>query len=81
MLRSRVMAVGNYVDWHFNEDYYLWIRMAEAGYRFANLPDVLVNVRVGNDMYNRRGGLKYFQSEWKLQKYMYNHHIISGGGI
>lgn len=77
MLRSRIIAVGNYLDWHFNEDYYLWIRMAEAGYTFANLPDILVNVRVGKEMYARRGGWKYFQSEKGLQDYMLKHKIIS----
>lgn len=77
MLRSRVIAVGNYLDWHFNEDYYLWIRMAEAGYRFANLPDTLINVRVGKEMYKRRGGLRYFKSEERLQRYMLRHRIIS----
>lgn len=77
MLRSRVLAIGNYVDWHFNEDFYLWIRMAEAGYIFANLPDTLVNVRVGKDMYARRGGWKYFKSEKGLQDYMYSHNMIS----
>lgn len=77
MLRSRVIAVGNYLDWHFNEDYYLWIRMAEAGYRFANLPDTLVNVRVGKEMYARRGGWKYFKSEKGLQDYMLGHKMIS----
>lgn len=77
MSRSRVIAVGNYLDWHFNEDYYLWIRMAEAGCRFANLPDTLVNVRVGKEMYARRGGWKYFKSEKGLQDYMLSHKIIS----
>ena len=77
MLRSRVLAVGNYMDWHFNEDYYLWIRMAEANCKFANLPDTLVNVRVGKDMYARRGGWRYFKSEAGLQGYMLNHKIIS----
>lgn len=75
--RSRILEVGNYLDWHYNEDYYLWIRMAEAGYQFANLPDTLVNVRVGKEMYQRRGGWKYFQSEKGLQDYMLNHNIIS----
>ena len=77
MLRSRVVAIGNYLDWHYNEDYYLWIRMAEAGYRFANLPDTLVNVRVGKEMYARRGGWKYFKSEKGLQDYMLKHKMIS----
>ncbi len=75
--KQAVMSVGNYLPWHFNEDYYLWIRMAEAGCRFANLPDTLVNVRVGADMYRRRGGWKYFKSEKCLQDYMLRHRIIS----
>lgn len=77
MRRSKVLAVGNYIDWHYNEDYYLWIRMAEAGYKFANLPDTLVNVRVGKDMYARRGGWKYFKSEKGLQDYMLRKKMIS----
>lgn len=76
MLRSRVLVVGNYLDWHFNEDYYLWIRMALAGCSFANLPHTLVNVRVGKDMYARRGGWKYFKSEEGLQRYMLQHNLI-----
>lgn len=77
MLRSPVLKVGGYLDWYCNEDYYLWIRMAEAGYKFANLPDTLVNVRVGKDMYARRGGWQYFKSEAGLQKYMLRHKIIT----
>lgn len=77
MRRSKVLEVGNYIDWHFNEDYYLWIRMAEAGCKFANLPDTLVNVRVGKEMYARRGGWKYFKSEKGLQDYMLKKKIIS----
>ena len=51
--------------------------MALANMSFANLPDVLVNVRVGEEMYQRRGGMKYFKSEAKLQGYMMKHGIIS----
>lgn len=74
--KSEVLSVGNYQDWFWNEDYYLWIRMMLAGCKFANLPDVLVNVRVGKDMYARRGGWRYFKSEAKLQHYMWKHHLI-----
>ena len=77
MLRSPVSKVGGYLDWYCDEDYYLWIRMAEAGCHFANLPDTLVNVRVGKDMYRRRGGWRYFKSEADLQKYMLQHKIIN----
>lgn len=77
MRRKMVLAVGNYQDWHFNEDYWLWIRMAEAGCRFANLPQTLVNVRVGEEMYARRGGWKYFKSEKGLQDYMLRRKMIA----
>lgn len=75
--RSEVLRAGNYQPWFWNEDYYLWIRMMMAGCKFANLPDTLVNVRVGKDMYARRGGWKYFISEKGLQDYMLQHKIIS----
>ena len=75
--KSAILAVGGYIDWHYEEDYYLWIRMVQASYKFQNLPLNLVNVRVGKEMYNRRGGYKYFKSEAKLQTYMWKHKIIS----
>ena len=77
--KSEVLRVGNYQDWFWNEDYYLWIRMLLGGCKFANLPDVLVNVRVGKDMYARRGGWKYFKSEAKLQHYMWKNGVIGFG--
>jgi len=75
--KSAVLKVGNYIDWFWNEDYYLWIRMQQSGCRFANTGTVLVNVRSGADMYQRRGGKKYFQSEKGLQDYMLEHKMIS----
>ena len=39
--------------------------------------DGIVNVRVGDEMYQRRGGVKYFKSEARLQKYMFRQGIIS----
>ena len=75
--KSAVQSVGGYLDWHYNEDYYLWLRMMKAGCSFANLDRVLVNVRVGSEMYQRRGGIKYFKSEAKLQGFMLKNKIIS----
>lgn len=68
--------VGGYIDWYCEEDYYLWLRMYLAGMKFANVDDDLVNVRVGKEMYSRRGGLLYFRSEAKLQGYMLKNKII-----
>lgn len=75
--KTSVESVGGFIDWYCEEDYYLWLRMALAEMRFANVSDILVNVRVGKDMYKRRGGWKYYKSEAKLQKYMLKHKIIN----
>lgn len=77
--KEDVAAVGGYQDWYCNEDYYLWVRMHMAGMQFVNVPETLVRVRVGEDMYRRRGGWKYFSSEAKLQKYMLDNGIIGIG--
>lgn len=83
--KSAVLDAGNYQTWHLDEDTYLWGRLLKKGYQIANLPDVLVNVRVGDAMYARRGGWKYFKSDtgilrWKLDngltsksRYLYNY--------
>ena len=77
--KSAVLRAGNYMDWFWNEDYYLWIRMLQKDCTFANTGTVLVNVRSGADMYQRRGGKKYFQSEKRLQDYMLKNKIIGRG--
>lgn len=75
--KSAVLKVGNYIDWFWNEDYYLWIRMQQGGCIFANTGTVLVNVRAGEDMYQRRGGKKYYYSEKGLQDYMLKNNMIN----
>ncbi len=72
-----VENVGGYLDWYCEEDYYLWVRMYLAGMKFQNIPLTLCKVRVGKDMYNRRGGWKYFKSEAKFQKYMKDNKVIN----
>lgn len=74
--KTEVLKAGNYQDWFWNEDYYLWVRLALQGSVFANLPDTFVYTRVGEDMYKRRGGKKYYISEIKLQRYMLSHKVI-----
>ncbi|MBO7309827.1 MAG: glycosyltransferase [Clostridia bacterium] len=75
--KASVENVGGYIDWYCDEDYYLWLRMALADMKFFNISDTLVNVRVGEDMYRRRGGKRYFQSEARLQKFMLEKKIIN----
>ena len=75
--KESVLKAGNYQDWFWNEDYYLWVRMMMAGCKFANIPDVAVNVRSGSDQYARRGGKKYFDSEIGIKKLMLENGLIS----
>lgn len=65
-----VLSVGGYQDFYKLEDYYLWIRLLSGGYRGINLPDTLLNMRVGNGMHNRRKGLRYLLSQIGLLNYM-----------
>lgn len=76
MRKNHLQKVGGYIDWYCEEDYYLWIRLAMAGYKFYNIQENLVYVRVGEEMYQRRGGWRYFKSEAKLQHYMWQHKVI-----
>ena len=75
--KEAVLKAGNYQDWFWNEDYYLWVRMMMVGCRFANIPDVAVNVRSGADQYARRGGKKYFDSEIGIKKLMLEQGMIT----
>lgn len=76
MRKSHLQKVGGYIDWYCEEDYYLWIRLFLAGYKFYNIQENLVDVRVGEEMYQRRGGWRYFKSEAKLQHFMWKSGVI-----
>lgn len=75
--KKSVINAGGYLDCFWNEDYYLWIRMYEKEAIFANIDNPLVLVRIGKEMYQRRGGKKYFKSEVFLQNYMLKKKIIN----
>lgn len=75
--KEAVLKAGNYQDWFWNEDYYLWIRMMIKNCQFANLPETLVNVRSGADQYARRGGRKYYESEKGIKKLQLENKMIS----
>jgi glycosyltransferase involved in cell wall biosynthesis len=74
--KDAVLKAGNYQDWYYDEDSYLFCRMYLAGCVFKNIPEILCYVRVGSAMYKRRGGIKFFKSEIKLMKFMLDNKII-----
>ena len=75
--KSAVETVGGYIEISYAEDYYLWVRMLKEGYKAANIDQVLVKARIGNGMYERRGGIAYAKSICGLQKKMLDMHFIS----
>lgn len=69
MKRSVIIDSGNYIEIKFMEDYYLWARVLNKGYKIENIPEYLVNVRAGNYMLRKRANLSYFfNGELQLQK-------------
>jgi glycosyltransferase involved in cell wall biosynthesis len=75
--RDQVLSVGNYRPVNRMEDYDLWVRLLLDGATFSNIPDVLVNVRAGDEMYSRRGGLEYAREELRMQREFYSWEFIS----
>ena len=75
--KSAVLDSGNYLHCPYFEDYYLWCRMIKLGYHFHNLEDILVNVRTGEGMYQRRGGKVYNKAIMDFQRKILNLGFIS----
>jgi hypothetical protein len=68
MRRSSLMACGGYPEMGAKEDYGLWLRLIGAGAVFANLPDDLVQARLGWGFTQRRSGAGNLASEWRLYR-------------
>jgi glycosyltransferase involved in cell wall biosynthesis len=65
--RATVLRAGNYrSEYDPLEDYDLWLRVLAAGGVIANQDDVLVRMRAGEGLADRRGGLDYLRAEWRL---------------
>lgn len=74
--RDKALAAGGYQPCPLFEDYDLWVRMFQAGCRFANLPDTLLYMRV-NDMHRRRGGVSYIRPICHFWSIMYRRGMLN----
>ncbi len=75
--KEAVLEAGNYQPMYLCEDYYLWVRMIQKRFIIRNVPEVFVSVRGDETMFQRRGGLRYFQAEMRLQKFFYRTRFIT----
>ena len=77
-LKSAVLEVGGYSeDFGKLEDYKLWVDLIIAGKKFANIDDVIVNVRVGKGFIERRSNKREIQDWDMLQKYLLKNNLIT----
>lgn len=70
--KKAVLSAGNYLACPLMEDTYLWARMIMNGANCSNIPDSLVYVRIGKEMFDRRGGWEYFKKYRHGQKMVHD---------
>lgn len=76
--KNKVLEVGGYdVSYGKLEDYKLWVDMMSKGCKCRNLSDILVKVRVGNGMLQRRSNPREIQDWDKLQILLRDSGIIN----
>lgn len=75
--KSAVLRAGNYQPAPLMEDTLLWCNMILSDAVCMNLKDVLVWVRIGKAMFQRRGGWNYFKKYKQGRKMVRNTGYIS----
>lgn len=75
--KESVLRVGSYQNFPGFEDYYLWIRMLRKGCKGYNVQEVILDMRTGNGMYDRRGGRDYLYWVLRFQRYLYCKNFIT----
>jgi glycosyltransferase involved in cell wall biosynthesis len=80
--KTPIQKVGGYRNFHFAEDWYLWLRLYKAGHTAANIPKMLVYAQ--SQDYNRRLGFAALKNDYKAISKMYkeglmglNHFLIN----
>lgn len=69
---------GGYIQFKL-EDYYLWVRVLQHGFKGYNIQESLLWMRAGADMYKRRAGKQYAQAVKELFQYMRDTGFITKG--
>jgi glycosyltransferase involved in cell wall biosynthesis len=75
--KSHIIAVGSYEDVPSFEDYFLWLKLLSRGYKLRNMDDSLLFFRIGNDIMDRRSGLRYLKKEYLFLLKVYKNGYIT----
>jgi glycosyltransferase involved in cell wall biosynthesis len=76
--KSEVIAAGNYTPTQINvQDYDLVVKLLLHGYKIYNIQEPLVKMRVLNNFYKRRGGVRYLKLVHEAKKRFYKTGFLS----
>jgi glycosyltransferase involved in cell wall biosynthesis len=67
--KQKALEIGGYPESKKSEDYALWCTMLNAGLLLANIPEVLVKMRVESDFYARRN-LSTFKNDLDVLRHL-----------
>lgn len=79
--KQAVISAGGYQPCDLFEDYYLWARMLQQGYRFHNLQQSLLLFRRSPEMIRRRGGIAYTHHELHFFRKLHSLGYISASNM
>ncbi|TVZ55487.1 glycosyl transferase family 2 [Lutibacter sp. Hel_I_33_5] len=66
------------INYYRLEDYPTWYKLlVKHGLKSANIDEVLVDVKLGKDFFNKRKGLKLYKSWFRVYSVMYNDNYIN----
>lgn len=75
--KSSIIRIGNYNALRKMEDYDLWIRAVKNNLNCYNIPEILTRVRIGNNTYKKRGGIKYICTIVNIQNKLKDNDMIT----
>lgn len=75
--KSVILAVGGYANL-YPEDHLLWVRVLQARHKLANIPQVLLRMRTGEDFITRRGYI-FLKGELASYRMMYQSGFLTLG--
>ena len=78
--KQAVLAVGGYPSFRKAQDYALWSLMLQNGHRIENLPDILLKMRAGSELMQRRGK-DYLKHELAIIRFQKDIGFIGSGAF
>lgn len=73
--KSDILAVGGYPN-IYPEDHLLWVKLIQSGRKLANIPNVILKMRTGDDFITRRG-FHFLKGELTSYSLMYQSGFLS----